>query len=88
MDCSCGLLDVQRYQSKLSGPLLDRIDMILEIPREHIDQLLGPIEAQSSAELREQVLSAWRIQQKRFAQEPFENNASIDAKSLHRYVVL
>ena len=39
-DCSCSLTDVQRYQSKLSGPFLDRIDMILEVPREKIDELL------------------------------------------------
>jgi len=38
--CTCGIADIKRYQAKISGPLLDRIDMILEIPRERIDTIL------------------------------------------------
>ena len=64
--CSCSLSEIKRYQSKISGPLLDRIDMILEIPREKIDTLLTKSLNQSSAELRQQVIKAWKIQKDRF----------------------
>lgn len=64
--CTCSLSDIKRYQSRISGPLLDRIDMILEIPREKIDTLLTKSFNQSSAELRQQVIQAREIQKDRF----------------------
>lgn len=64
--CSCSHIDIKRYQSKISGPLLDRIDMILEIPREHIDKILDNIQGETSASIRDKVVNARRIQQKRF----------------------
>lgn len=65
--CSCSLMDIKRYQSRISGPLLDRIDMILEIPREKVDTLLTKSMNQSSSELRKQVLQAREIQRDRFS---------------------
>lgn len=64
--CSCSLLDIKRYQSKISGPLLDRIDMILEIPREEIEKILDNIAEEDSSSIREKVINARKIQQKRF----------------------
>lgn len=64
--CTCSLLDIKRYQSKISGPLIDRIDMILEIPREDIDRILNNIAEENSASIRDKVINAWSIQQKRF----------------------
>ncbi|NOZ44976.1 MAG: ATP-binding protein [bacterium] len=87
-ECSCSLNDIKRYQSKLSGPLLDRIDMILEVPREKIENLLEAVHAESSSSLRNKVRGAWTIQQKRFAKSRFSNNANIDNKHLHEFVVL
>lgn len=65
--CTCSLLDIKRYQSKISGPLLDRIDMILEIPREDVDRILDDIAEESSETIREKVLKAWHIQEQRFS---------------------
>lgn len=64
--CSCSFTEIKRYQSKISGPLLDRVDMILEIPRENISTLLEKSASLSSAELFEGVKKAWKIQQDRF----------------------
>ena len=52
--------EIKRYQAKISGPLLDRIDLILEVPREKLDLLLDhQQEAESSAVLREKVLDGY-----------------------------
>ena len=59
-------MEIKRYQSKISGPLLDRIDIILEIPREHIDVILQQQEGENSDSLRQKVVSARNIQQQRF----------------------
>jgi len=59
-------MDIKRYQSKISGPLLDRIDMILEIPREDIDKILNNIAEENSSTIRDKVINAWKIQQQRF----------------------
>jgi magnesium chelatase family protein len=59
-------MDIKRYQSKISGPLLDRIDVILEVPRENIDTILDDKLSENSATIREKVIHAWEIQQERF----------------------
>lgn len=64
--CTCSIIDIKRYQSKISGPLLDRIDMILEIPRENIDKILTNIGEENSVSIRDKVINARKIQQKRF----------------------
>ena len=64
--CSCSLLDIKRYQSKISGPMLDRIDMVLEIPRENIDKILDNIAEETSESIKDKVINARKIQQKRF----------------------
>lgn len=86
--CTCSLLDVKRYQHKLSGPLLDRIDVILEIPRESLETVLGDQVQESSSEIREHVLTAWRRQQERFAGTQIYANAHMTPKHLEQYVPL
>lgn len=60
-------MDIKRYQAKISGPLLDRIDMVLEIPREDIEKVLDNIKGESSATIRDKVINARKLQQQRFA---------------------
>jgi magnesium chelatase family protein len=64
--CSCTPYHVQRYWSKLSGPLLDRIDLHIEVPRLKRDELSQQAEGESSKVVRERVAGARRIQQERF----------------------
>lgn len=86
--CSCSFTDIKRYQSKISGPLLDRIDMILEIPREQIDTLLEKTHGQSSASLRESVMKARAVQQKRYEETNISSNASLNSKQIDSYIIL
>ena len=64
--CICSLHEVKRYQSKISGPLLDRFDMILEVPRVDIDTILSNEHDESSADIQEQVEKARLAQKKRY----------------------
>ena len=61
---------IQRYQSKLSGPLLDRIDIHIEVPRVDYDKLISDSRGESSHIIRSRVEAARKIQQTRFAQSP------------------
>lgn len=86
--CICSFADIKRYQSKLSGPLLDRIDMILEIPRTPVDTLLTSDGELSSASLREKVLSARSCQQQRFQSTWLTANAHMKSQHLAEFVPL
>lgn len=86
--CTCSLMSVKKYQQKISGPLLDRIDVILEIPRESLDTILNPADQETSQQIRDRVLSAWRRQQERFAGTGIYANAHMTPKHLEQYVPL
>lgn len=86
--CSCSLNEIKKYQSKISGPLLDRIDMLLEIPRENISTLLEKSKGQSSAELRKSVQQARKIQQERFKGKGISTNSAMGAKDIEHFISL
>ncbi|MBM9614079.1 YifB family Mg chelatase-like AAA ATPase [Desulfobulbus rhabdoformis] len=65
--CSCTPLQVQRYRSRISGPLLDRIDMHLEVPAVPVQDLLGQPRGESSQTIRSRVNQARMLQRQRFA---------------------
>jgi magnesium chelatase family protein len=58
---------VTKYQKRISGPLLDRIDIHIEVPRVDYEKLSGDRVGESSAAIRARVLAARNIQQKRFS---------------------
>ncbi|MBV8815852.1 MAG: YifB family Mg chelatase-like AAA ATPase, partial [Verrucomicrobia bacterium] len=68
-ECRCSPVQVQRYRSRLSGPLLDRIDIHVEVPAIEMNELTSVAEEESSAAIRDRVRHARLIQQKRFAKE-------------------
>ena len=65
-ECHCSPLQIQRYVSKISGPLLDRIDIHIEVPAVKYKELRGTEEIESSASVRERVLRARQIQLDRY----------------------
>jgi magnesium chelatase family protein len=66
-NCNCTPPQIERYMSKISGPLLDRIDIHIEVPAVSFQELAGEEAGTASAELREQVIAVREIQQQRFA---------------------
>ena len=68
--CSCSPNQIQRYQSRLSGPILDRIDIHVDVPQVDFDKLMGERPAESSHDIRERVKGARRRQIERFEEHP------------------
>ena len=85
-ECHCSPPQIQRYVSKISGPLLDRIDIHIEVPAVKYKELRGDSPVESSAEVRERALRARAIQLQRFATEKsIYANAQMSPKLLRKY---
>lgn len=84
--CTCNPLQVQRYRSRLSGPLLDRIDMHVEVPAVQVKELIGQPSGESSAAIRDRVNRARARQRQRFAGTGrLYCNAQMSAKEVKRW---
>jgi len=86
--CICSIQEVKRYQSKISWPLLDRFDLVLEIHRENIDTILDHNKEESSQYSREAVISARERQQKRYTDDIYTNNSQLWSKWIQKYISL
>ena len=64
--CRCTERDVERYRSRISGPMLDRIDIVVEVPAVHFEDLRSRAEAEPSTEVKKRVNAARKIQNDRF----------------------
>lgn len=81
--CTCSDYQIQRYRSKLSGPLLDRIDLVINVPRLTTDELINTkTESESSEKIRERVIKAREIQAKRYKNEGIYTNSELNAKQI------
>lgn len=77
---------MQRYRSRLSGPLLDRIDIHLEVPAVPVKELLAQPSGESSVTIRTRVNQARALQRKRFAASPrLYCNAQMSAKEVKQF---
>ena len=65
--CKCSEFAVENYRSRISGPLLDRIDIVVEVPSVHFEELRSRKEAEPSSSVKDRVNAARAIQNKRFA---------------------
>lgn len=87
--CTCADFQIQRYKAKLSGPLLDRIDLIIHVPRLTTEELVSNnLEAESSAKIRERVIKARKIQAKRYENEGILTNSELTAEMIKKYCKL
>jgi magnesium chelatase family protein len=86
--CVCRPDQRSRYMAKLSGPLLDRIDVHVEVPAVPYEELRNTSGSGTSADLRARVLAARAVQQKRFAGERIHCNAELFGGFLERHCAL
>jgi magnesium chelatase family protein len=87
-ECTCGQAQIQRYLKQISGPLLDRIDIHIEVPRLTSDEVMQRRPGESSASIRQRVVTARRRQQERFANAPFYSNSEMNSRALREFCPL
>jgi magnesium chelatase family protein len=86
--CRCSEREVQRYLSRLSGPLLDRIDLQVDVPALNFQELSTRKPGESSAAIRARVEQAREIQRKRYAGSGVDCNAHMGQKELREHCTL
>jgi magnesium chelatase family protein len=86
--CRCTPNQVHSYRSKISGPLLDRIDIHLEVPAAKYQELSSNLPAESSGQIKERVNSARAVQKARFRDEKIIYNAKMAHKQVRKFCVL
>lgn len=84
-DCTCSGLQIQRYMAKISGPLLDRIDIHIEVPPLSYQELTDRRPAEQSVHIRERVNRARSLQQQRFSRSKIFCNAQMDTRQLRAH---
>lgn len=86
--CSCTERDVKKYMEKVSGPVMDRIDLCVHMNPVGFHELQKDGAAESSAAIRKRVSAAVNIQRKRYRSEPIRFNSELSGESLKKYCVL
>ncbi len=86
--CTCTPSQIIKYRSKISGPLLDRIDLQIEVDNVPYKDLISDEKAESSAEIRERVNRTRLIQRERFKSDNIRTNAEMGEKQLRKYCKL
>lgn len=86
--CTCSSTQIQRYRNKISGPLLDRIDIHIEVPRVQFDTVHSDETPESSEVIRKRVEQAIKLQKKRFTKEKILFNSQMGAREISEYCKL
>lgn len=84
-DCYCTHHQIQRYRSKISGPLLDRIDLHVEVPSVPFKDLKQTGSAEPSLDIRKRVLAARKIQSTRFQKTDIHANAQMKSRHIRKH---
>lgn len=86
--CTCNMAQIVKYQKKISGPLLDRIDIHLEVPRVNYDKLSAGVAGESSKDILTRVVNARNIQKTRFADSKSLCNAEMSLTEIKKHCKL
>ncbi len=86
--CNCSANEVSRYLGKISGPLLDRIDIQVEASAVNYDDLSITTKSESSAEIKKRVVAAHEIQKERYKNENIYFNSALSAAQIDKYCKL
>lgn len=85
-ECTCSEFQINRYRAKLSGPLLDRIDIQINVPRLTDEELLNvKPDNETSSDIKKRVVRAREIQLKRYENEGIYTNSELTTKLINKY---
>ena len=87
-NCTCTAAAITKYQKRISGPILDRIDIHISVPAVKVEKLAGEHQAESSKKIQSRVQKARDIQQKRFKDLPIKSNAEMSSRQMKRFAAL
>jgi len=87
-ECHCSPSQIQRYMSKISGPLLDRIDLHLEVPSLPSSDLLSHAQIETSKRIKERIVEARTRQQQRFSQTEIVANCHMNYHQIKEFCAL
>lgn len=83
--CQCQQGQIQKYRRKLTGPLIDRIDLFIDVPQIKYEKLVEKDEKGSGEKIKERVKAAGEIQRKRFLAEKFSLNSEMEIPQIKKY---
>ena len=84
-ECTCSYREIQRYRARISGPLMDRIDIHIDVPSVPFRDLTGTIQGQSSFDISGRVMKARTIQEKRFHKSKIHTNAMMNNRQIRKF---
>ncbi len=87
-ECTCTTNAVERYRAKISGPLMDRIDLHVDVPSVGVRELTNRSQTETSTAIRERVMAARAIQMDRFRGTPIRSNGGMSLKLINKYCEL
>ena len=95
-ECLCSPGEIIRYRKKISGPLLDRIDIIIEVPRLTFEEINNKKPSETSALIKEKIIATYKIQRQRFESRnsinkstlPIFNNGEIQINDINQFCIL
>lgn len=86
--CKCSVIEVDRYLKRMSGPLLDRFDIIINLRAEDMDEGKRKKSGEKSKDIRKRVIEARGIQEKRFKDENINKNSAMEISHIKKYCKL
>jgi magnesium chelatase family protein len=84
-ECSCSYREIRRYRTRISGPLMDRIDIHTDVPSVPFKDLTGVSQGQSSSDIRQRVIGARKIQEKRLRKTKIHTNAMMNSRQIRKF---
>lgn len=84
-ECRCSYREIQKYRARISGPLMDRIDIHTDVPPVPFKDLKGASQGQSSSDIRQRVMAAKMIQEKRFEKTKIHSNARMNTRQIRKF---
>ncbi len=83
--CICSPTQIINYRKKISGPIIDRIDMHIEVPRINFEKLSLATNGESSGNIKARVENARLIQRQRFSNSPYVTNSEMNSEAVKRF---